>query len=41
MEKINRAWYCLGDDDRKQRYVFKTCVRWSVPQLLSRMKTLH
>lgn len=22
MEKINRAWYCLGDDDRKKRYVF-------------------
>lgn len=20
MEKINRAWYCLGDDDRKRRY---------------------
>jgi hypothetical protein len=19
MEKINRAWYCLGDEDRKQR----------------------
>ena len=20
MEKINRAWYCLGDDDRRKRY---------------------
>lgn len=20
MEKINRAWYCLGDDDRRRRY---------------------
>ena len=20
MEKINRAWYCLGEDDRKRRY---------------------
>jgi DnaJ-class molecular chaperone len=20
MERINRAWYCLGEDDRKQRY---------------------
>jgi molecular chaperone DnaJ len=20
MEKINRAWFCLGDDDRRSRY---------------------
>jgi DnaJ-class molecular chaperone len=20
MERINRAWFCLGDDDRKRRY---------------------
>ncbi|KAJ1408261.1 DnaJ domain-containing protein, partial [Ochromonadaceae sp. CCMP2298] len=20
MERINRAWYCLGDDERRKRY---------------------